>query len=71
MKYRWVDDGYTHPRLPTADYIRAEAVEYLGSGKKRYWNPQHERYREFTVKNGLTKYEDSDLNLSPEGKMRR
>ena len=71
VNYRWVDDGYTHPRLPTADYIRAEAVEYFGSGKKCYWNPQHERYMEFTVKNGLTKYEDSDLNLSPEGKMRR
>ena len=39
VKYRWVDDGYSHPRLPTADYIRAEAVDYTGSGKKRYWNP--------------------------------
>ena len=29
VNYRWVDDGYTHPRLPTADYIRAEAVEHL------------------------------------------
>jgi len=26
---------------------------------------------EFTVSKGITKYEDSDLNMSPEGKMRR
>ena len=67
VNYRWVDDGYTHPRLPTADYIRAEAVEYFGSGKKRYWNPQHERYMEFIVKKWFNKVRGLGLELESRG----
>jgi glucose dehydrogenase len=51
--------------------IRAQAIDHSGSGKKRRWNPQKERYMEFTCARGITRYEDSDLNMSPEGKMRR
>jgi len=71
VRYVWTDDGRPSPRLPASDYIRAEAYDYSGSGKKRMWNPQHERYMDFVTARGVTAYEDSDLNMLPEGKMRR
>lgn len=55
---------------PTADFIKTQAYNYSGKNINR-WKPEKERYMEFTVSRGITKYEDSDLNMSPEGKMRR
>jgi len=71
MKYVWADDGRPSPRHPAADYIRAQASDFSGSPKKKRWNPQKERYMDFTVSFGIVRPEDSDLNMSPEGKMRR
>lgn len=44
---------------PGGDFIRAQAGS---TGKKKRWNPERERYRDFTVKFGIVKPEDSDLN---------
>lgn len=33
VRYVWTDDGRPSPRLPAADYIRAEAYDYSGDGK--------------------------------------
>ncbi len=71
VRYVWTDDGRPSPRLPAADYIKAQGYDYDGNGKQKMWNPQKERYMDFTVENGITKPEHSDLNMSPEGKMRR
>ncbi len=37
----------------------------------RNWNPEIEKYMHFTVTTGITRPEESNLNMSPEGKMRR
>ena len=71
IRYVWKDEGLPSPRQPTSEMICAQAIDNSGSGKKKKWNPQKERYMEFTCTRGITRYEDSDLNMSPEGKMRR
>lgn len=71
VKHQWNDDGRPSPRLPTSDYIQTVANDYTGTGKTKRWNPQKERYMEFVCARGMTAYEESDLNMSPEGKMRR
>lgn len=70
VKYVWTDDGRPDVRHPTTDYIKAQAVDF-SEGKRRRWNPQKERYMDFVTSRGLTPYEQSDINMSPEGKMRR
>ena len=46
-------------------------MENSNKKKLRNWNPELEKYMHFTVSTGITKPEDSNLNMSPEGKMRR
>ena len=68
VAYNFTDEGHIQP---SSENLRAEAINYTSSGKKRRWNPEKERYMDFCVSFGITKPEDSDLNMSPEGKMRR
>lgn len=57
--------------MSTSKEIRAQALENSTKKKLRNWNPELEKYMHFTVTAGITKPEDSNLNMSPEGKMRR